>query len=82
MIIWLSLVNLKSYENIQDFPFRGFEQVLNQKDRIFVGISLQPYFPIKNFLIKMDGQKEDDGNDWDTEYSNVYFLVRFCISII
>ncbi|MEC5396190.1 hypothetical protein, partial [Bergeyella sp. RCAD1439] len=29
---------------------------------------MKPYFPAKNFLIKMDGQKGTDGNEWDTEY--------------
>ena len=56
---------------IEDFEIKRFEQDINQKDRIFVDIRLKPYFPAKNFLIKMDGQKGDDGNDWDTEYSNV-----------
>ncbi|WP_339887622.1 DUF5458 family protein [uncultured Flavobacterium sp.] len=54
---------------IEDFEIKRFEQDPNQKDRIFLDIRLKPYFPAKNFLIKMDGQKGDDGNDWDTEYS-------------
>lgn len=54
---------------IEDFDIKRFEQDPNQKDRIFVDIRLKPYFPAKNFLIKMDGQKGDDGNDWDTEYA-------------
>ncbi len=55
---------------IEDFEIRRFEQDPNQKDRIFLDIRLKPYFPAKNFLIKMDGQKGDDGNDWDTEYAD------------
>jgi hypothetical protein len=55
---------------IEDFEIKRFEQDPNQKDRIFVDIRLKPYFPAKNFLIKMDGQKGDDGNEWDTEYAN------------
>ncbi|WP_159780393.1 DUF5458 family protein, partial [Flavobacterium sp. 9AF] len=54
---------------IEDFDIKRFEQDPNQKDRIFLDIRLKPYFPAKNFLIKMDGQKGDDGNDWDTEYA-------------
>lgn len=54
---------------IEDFEIKRFEQDPNQKDRIFLDIRLKPYFPAKNFLIKMDGQKGDDGNDWDTEYA-------------
>jgi Type VI secretion system, TssC, VipB len=55
---------------IEDFEIKRFEQDVNQKDRIFVDIRLKPYFPAKNFLIKMDGQKGDDGNEWDTEYAD------------
>ena len=29
---------------------------------------MKPYFPAKNFLIKMDGHKGDEGNQWETEY--------------
>jgi len=54
---------------IEDFEIKRFEQDVNQKDRIFLDIRLKPYFPAKNFLIKMDGQKGDEGNDWDTEYA-------------
>ncbi|MGS2763998.1 DUF5458 family protein [Sinomicrobium sp. M5D2P9] len=54
---------------IEDFDITKFEQDPNQKDRIFLDIRLKPYFPAKNFLIKMDGQKGDDGTEWDTEYS-------------
>ncbi|WP_461532421.1 DUF5458 family protein [Sinomicrobium sp.] len=54
---------------IEDFDITKFEQDPNQKDRIFLDIRLKPYFPAKNFLIKMDGQKGDDGTEWDTEYA-------------
>jgi len=53
---------------IEDFNIRRFEQDPIQKDRIHLDIHLKPYFPAKNFLIKMEGHKGDDGNDWDTEY--------------
>jgi Type VI secretion system, TssC, VipB len=56
---------------IEDFEIRRFEQDPNQKDRIFIDVRLKPYFPAKNFLIKMDGQKGDEGTEWDTEYANV-----------
>ena len=55
---------------IEDFEIKRFEQDPNQKDRIFLDVRLKPYFPAKNFLIKMDGQKGDEGNDWDTEYAD------------
>ena len=39
-----------------------------QKDRIYLDIHMKPYFPAKNFLIKKDGHKGTDANEWDTEY--------------
>ena len=53
---------------IENFEIRRFEQDSVQKDRIHLDIHMKPYFPAKNFLIKMDGHKGDDGNEWDTEY--------------
>ena len=53
---------------IENFEIRRFEQDPTQKDRIFVDVRLKPYFPAKNFLIKMDGQKGDEGTEWDTDY--------------
>ncbi|MBP1653391.1 MAG: hypothetical protein H6Q26_3548, partial [Bacteroidetes bacterium] len=53
---------------IEDFNIRRFEQDPLQKDRIHLDIHLKPYFPAKNFLIKMDGHKGEDANEWNTEY--------------
>ncbi|MBC7829315.1 MAG: DUF5458 family protein [Chitinophagaceae bacterium] len=53
---------------IEDFTIKRFEQDPNQKDRIHLDIHMKPYFPAKNFMIKMDGQKGDDGTQWETEY--------------
>ncbi|MFD0992318.1 DUF5458 family protein [Tenacibaculum geojense] len=53
---------------IEDFTIKRFEQDPNQKDRVYLDVHMKPYFPAKNFLIKMDGQKGDDGTDWDAEY--------------
>lgn len=53
---------------IENFEIRRFEQDVNQKDRIYLDVRLKPYFPAKNFLIKMDGQKGDEGTEWDTDY--------------
>ncbi len=54
---------------IEDFTIRRFEQDPNQKDKIHLDIHMKPYFPAKNFLIKMDGQKGDDGTQWNSEYN-------------
>ncbi|OXA85876.1 DUF5458 family protein [Flavobacterium hercynium] len=53
---------------IENFEIRRFEQDPIQKDRIYMDIHMKPYFPAKNFLIKMDGQKGTDGTEWDTDY--------------
>lgn len=53
---------------IEDFTIRRFEQDPVQKDKIHLDIHMKPYFPAKNFMIKMEGQKGDDGTDWDTSY--------------
>lgn len=53
---------------IENFEIKRFEQDPIQKDRIYLDIHMKPYFPAKNFMIKMEGQKGDDGTDWDTEY--------------
>jgi hypothetical protein len=53
---------------IEDFSIRRFEQDPNQKDKVHLDIHMKPYFPAKNFMIKMDGQKGDDGTEWESEY--------------
>lgn len=53
---------------IENFTIKRFEQDPIQKDRVHLDIHMKPYFPAKNFLIKMEGQKGDDGNEWDSEY--------------
>jgi hypothetical protein len=54
---------------IEDFTITRFEQDPNQKDRVFLDINMKPYFPAKNFLIKMDGQKGDEGAEWNSSYN-------------
>jgi len=53
---------------IEDFSIKRFEQDPKQKDRVHLDIHMKPYFPAKNFMIKMDGQKGDDGTEWDSDY--------------
>ena len=53
---------------IENFTIKRFEQDPIQKDRVHLDIHMKPYFPAKNFLIKMEGQKGDDGNEWDSDY--------------
>ena len=54
---------------IENFSIRRFEQDPVQKDKIYLDIHMKPYFPAKTFLIKLEGQKGDDGNDWSSEYA-------------
>ena len=55
---------------IEKFKIIRFEQDPKQKDRIYLDIHMTPYFPAKNFLIKLDGQKGDDPDsaEWQAEY--------------
>ena len=55
---------------IESFKIMRFEQDPQQKDRIYLDIHMTPYFPAKNFMIKMDGQKGDDPNsaEWSAKY--------------
>jgi hypothetical protein len=56
---------------IEKFKVLRFEQDPKQKDRIYLDIHMTPYFPAKNFLIKLDGQKGDDPDsaEWQAEYA-------------
>lgn len=49
---------------IEDFKILRFERDKEIKDRIHLDIHIKPYFPAKNFLVKLDGTKGDDANDW------------------
>ncbi len=64
------LDNIKGPDKlIEKFKITRFEQDKLQKDRVWLDIRLTPYFPAKSFVIKLDGHKGDDGNQWDAEYS-------------
>jgi len=52
---------------IEKFNILRFEQDPIQKDRIFLDINMTPYFPAKNFLIALHGQKGQDAVDWTGE---------------
>jgi hypothetical protein len=55
---------------IEKFKLIRFERDPVQKDRIYLDIHMTPYFPAKNFLIKLDGTKGDDPDsaEWKSEY--------------
>lgn len=54
---------------IEKFKILRFERDPKQKDRIFLDIHLTPYFPAKSFVIKLEGTKGDDENDWNSDYA-------------
>lgn len=53
---------------IEDFNVKRFEQDAVQRDKIHLDIHIKPYFPAKNFMIKMEGKKDNDGANWSTSY--------------
>ena len=53
---------------IEDFTIKRFEQDSIQKDKIHVDIHMKPYFPAKNFMIKMEGQRGIESASWSTSY--------------
>jgi len=58
---------------IQKFKIRKFDQDPKQKDRIYLDIHITPYFPAKDFMVKLDGKKGDDPDsaDWEAEYEQM-----------
>ncbi len=54
---------------IESFRIGQLRQDPLQKDRVLIDIHMTPYFPAKSFMIKLDGQKGDDGTQWLSEYA-------------
>lgn len=52
---------------IEKFQIIRFERDEDQKDHIFLDIHITPFFPAKSFLVKLDGYKGDDGEEWKAE---------------
>lgn len=55
---------------IEKFKILRFERDPLQKDRIYLDIHMTPFFPAKNYVFKLDGQKGDDPDsaEWKSEY--------------
>lgn len=53
---------------IEKFQIIRFERDEDQKDHIFLDIHVTPYFPAKSFIVKLDGYKGDDGEEWKAQY--------------
>ncbi len=56
---------------IEKFSVMRFEQDPQQKDKIHLDIHMIPYFPAKNFMIGLTGQRGDDmdATEWAAEYA-------------
>ncbi|MEQ9440322.1 MAG: type VI secretion system contractile sheath protein TssC [Cyclobacteriaceae bacterium] len=53
---------------IQDYNLMRLEQDPETK-RIFIDLHLTPFFPAKNFLLKLGGTKGDTAEEWQSEYA-------------
>jgi hypothetical protein len=53
---------------IDKFEILRFERDEDHKDRIFLDIHITPYFAAKSFLVKLDGYKGDDGEEWKASF--------------
>jgi phage tail sheath protein FI len=55
---------------IEKFKILRFEKDKDQKDKINLDIHMTPYFPAKNYVFKLEGQKGDDPDsaDWKADY--------------
>jgi phage tail sheath protein FI len=56
---------------IEKFSVMRFEQDKDHKDKVYLDIHMVPYFPAKNFMIALTGQKGDDldAAAWAAEYA-------------
>lgn len=52
---------------IQDFNLMRLEQDPDTK-KIFIDLHITPFFPAKNFLVKLGGTKGDTAEEWASEY--------------
>lgn len=53
---------------IEKYKILRFERDPKNKSRIYLDIHITPYFPGKEFLIKLTGTKGEESNEWEAEY--------------
>ncbi len=53
---------------IESFSIKRLEQDPKDKNRVHLELRMEPYFPAKNFLIRMDGKIEGENNTWAAVY--------------
>ena len=62
--------NTGSQKLIESFAIKRLEQDSQHKDRVYLELHMEPYFPAKNFLIRLDGKIGGSGkaNTWEASY--------------
>lgn len=53
---------------IEKYSIERFERDPQKKDRIYLDINMIPFFPAKEFVVKLDGTKGDEETTWNSEY--------------
>lgn len=53
---------------IEKYSIERFERDPLKKDRIYLDINMIPFFPAKEFVVKLDGTKGDEETTWNSEY--------------
>ncbi|QWX84220.1 hypothetical protein H0I23_00795 [Cellulophaga sp. HaHaR_3_176] len=56
---------------ISNFKVLRFEKDPKHKDQVLLNLNITPYFPAKNFLIRMYGKSDMNTSSWKTDYSLV-----------
>ena len=63
------LKSIKGHDKIiQDYDLMRVEQDPTSK-RIYIDLHLTPFFPAKNFMLKLGGTKGDTAEEWQSEYA-------------
>lgn len=53
---------------IEKYSIERFERDPQKKDRIYLDINMIPFFPAKEFVLKLDGTKGEEDTTWNSEY--------------
>lgn len=53
---------------IEKYSIERFERDPQKKDRIYLDVNMIPFFPAKEFVVKLDGTKGDEETTWNSEY--------------
>jgi hypothetical protein len=54
---------------VESFSITRFEHDVFHKDKIHVHLLLEPHFPAKSFLLKLEGNRGDHGTEWQSDYT-------------